>query len=74
MDNENAKTHSPPKAAALITEAGYPITDVSVRTWCATRGFGIKVMSRWRVPDANIRAIVQKLAAARASSCPASKG
>jgi len=74
MDDENATTYSPPAAAAIITAEGYPITDVSVRTWCATKGLGIKVMNRWRIPDANIRAIVQKLTEARASSCPASKG
>ena len=73
MDNDTT-TFSPPQAADRLRSAGYPITPVSVRTWCATKGFGIRVMNRWRIPDANIRAIEQELAAARASSCPASKG
>jgi hypothetical protein len=43
-------TLTPAQAAARLAEAGRRTTPSTVRRWCE-KGFGIKIMGRWCIPE-----------------------
>lgn len=52
------------------------VTPATVRRWCETSGFGIRLMGRWRIPETRIAEIERNLSdvGAGMSSCRASQG
>jgi Helix-turn-helix domain len=50
------------------------VTPATVRRWCETSGFGIRLMGRWRIPENRIAEIERNLSDAGMPSCRASRG
>ena len=40
------------------------VTDATVRRWCEHKGFGIRLMGRWRIPETFVAKIESDLAGA----------
>ena len=52
------------------------VTPATVRRWCETSGFGVRLMGRWRIPENRIAEIERSLRETGTGmpSCRASRG
>ncbi len=52
------------------------VTPATVRRWCETSGFGVRLMGRWRIPENRIAEIERNLSNTGTGmpSCRASRG